>query len=246
MIFGLSFGSKKGATSTKSTEEAQTDIEKEAVSESTKTGETTTTGTTTQQVSQLDPETQAILQNLIASAGGVAEGADLTGIAQQLLARGEETEAVLGENIEAIIGEARRTGEKELGQLSTQLAAGAGSAQNTFVAGATAEARAALESSLAGQRGQLNIQAREAGGRDLLSAFQALATGSGQETANIASLVNALKGGTTTSAGETAQTTLSKEELATVEQISQAISQLTKGTSTGTSKQSGFSLGLNI
>lgn len=240
MIFGLSFGKSK--TSSSGSEDSKTNITKDSTATQSKSGTSSTTGSSAQTVSQLDEETQNVLRNLIQQAGGNAEATDLTDFANSLIQRGQATEKALGDNISAIINEARLSGERELQALNTQLATAAGSTQNTFVAGATAQGRADLESKLAAREAELGIAAREAGSRDLLNAFGALSTGAGQETSNIVNLVNALKGGTTASTGTSAQTTLTDEELKSVEQISQVIDSLIKTTGVSSGKQTGISL----
>jgi len=231
MIFGVSFG--KDETEQKEKSKTESTTEQTSQVDSSKTGETQQT------VTSLDQETQDLLAQLIQSAGGTigTTSGELTDLANQLITRGGETEQVLQENINAIIAESRRSGEQEIGQLQTSLATAAGSTQNTFVAGATAEAQADLEAQLAAQQGELNIAARQAGGEDLATAFSALAQVPGaqvQETANVTALVDALKGATTT--GET----ISSEELTSLENVLQDILSKTKGTAQAEGTQIGL------
>lgn len=205
---------------------------------------TTQQDTTQQQVTtQLDPETQAILQNLIQGLSGTLGGGggsivdpsvleksgENLDFASFLQTRAGETEGILGGNTEAIISEARRTGENALELQGTQLAAGAGSNLNSIVQAAQAQGRGDLESQLAALRGQLGIQARQAGSQDLATAFGASneaaragadidIAGKTAGTSQLATLVQALTGATTTTVGESSAAGVTTEQ-ETLEQL---------------------------
>ncbi len=230
----------------------------------TSTGETTQDTTQQQTVTQLDPETQRILQNLIqqlsgdfAGAGGTILDPSILGatgenldFASFLANRAGETEGVIGANTEAIITEARRQGENALELQGTQLAAGAGSNLNSIVQAANAQGRSDLETQLAGLAGQLGIQARQAGSQDLATAFGARSeaarggadiqiAGQTAGVQSISQLVAALTGATTETTGATSAvgTTAEQTEL---EQLVAAIQDITETTSgTRSATQSG-------
>lgn len=183
-----------------------------------------------------------LIQQLVGaqSEGGV--GADIGNVAELLLTRAEGAEEAVLARTGAIVGEARRTGERELTRLQTDLAQQAGgSTFNTFVQGATAEGRASLESQLAALQAQLGIQARGIETDELSNVVEAISTGAAGEAASsnaIAQLVNVLRGATarTETTGEQTQ----QETQRAMETLTELMTQLTKGETTTKGKPSLF------
>lgn len=256
-LFDSIFGSKK--TSTQDTTQKQVssgtrtlEAEETQIQESERTGISTTEQDTTQQqvTTQLDPETQAILQNLIqglagplAEEGTILDPSILQAIPENLdfasflRDRATGTEGVLNAGTDAIVAEAQRTGENAIERRGTQLAMGAGSNLNSIVQAANAQGSADLATQLAALRGQLGIQARQAGSQDLATAFGASneaaragadisIAGQTAGTQQLAQLVQALTGATTTTVGETRATGTTTEQ----EQITQLMEALRSST----------------
>lgn len=266
-ILDTLFGTKAKTTSSQ-TEDI--DITTKTIGSQTReqTEASTKTGEQAQQTQQLtttlDPETLSILQNLIASISGDKTGLpdEISGaisepldFARFLAERAAGTEDIIGENIGAIVDEARRTGEQALTAQGTQLAEASGSSLNTVNAAIQGRSRADLESQLASISAELSIRGRELGGQDLSTAFAALTeglqtganvslAGRAQPIQEIASLTQLLKGATTQTTGETTST-FSEEEFG--EALVKLLSELTEtkigtvnttGTVTGTERDS--------
>ena len=151
-----------------------------------------------------------------------------------LVSRAEGAENALNAQTDAIIGEARRAGTREVDRLQADLAqAAGGSKANTFVTGGTAEAQAALESQLAAASAAFAQQNRGVATTEFQAAIDALQSGIAGEatsTAAISQLVNVLKGATaTTNASETGSSTTNVTAEETVKELIKA---LTKGSGT--------------
>ena len=193
----------------------------------------------------LDPQTLSILQNLLASiasepsglppeiGGAIAEPLDF---ARFLIQRALGTEDVIGENVSAIVDEARRTGEQALTRQGTELAEASGSALNTVNAAIQGRSRGDLESQLASIAAELSIRGRELGGQDLSTAFAALTeglqtganvslAGRAEPIQEIATLAQLIKGATTQKTGEIKQT-FSEEEFTEI--LSKLLSDVTE------------------
>lgn len=276
-IFDFLFGSEQKAQQTTTlgeTVKAKRDVaeasRQETVSE--KTGVSTTEQKTQQQqvTRNLDPQTQAILQDLIASISGRVEtgggtvldpkvlgavGGNLD-FANLLAERASKTEGVIGGQTEAIVAEARRTGENVLEAQGTTLARGAGSNLNSIVQAAIAQGRGDLETSLAALEGKLGIEARQAGSQDLATAMGALLesgragadisiAGQAAGTQQISQLAQILSGATQEVTGVTtaAGTTTSEEQMTQLVDILRTLveeSSQTRATEqTGATKQTG-------
>ncbi len=250
-LFDSLFGSKKTSAQTTTQEQTTTGtrtgtVEEQQTQESQRTGVSTTEQDTAAQqtTQQLDPETQAILQNLIKTLSGTFEGGggtilspELTGavsgnldFANILAERAGETEGVIRADTEGIITEARRQGENALELQGTALARGAGSNLNSIVQAINAQGRSDLETQLGGLRGTLGIQARQTGSQDLATALGALVesarsgadisiAGQTAGSQQIAQLAEILSGATTVTTGTTQVTGRATEE----EQISQLL-----------------------
>ncbi len=249
-FFGSEQESKQTTDQTQTTTGVKTsEVTEEQKQESLKTGISTTEQETTQQqtTQQLDAETQAILQNLIKtlsggleSGGGTILSPEVTGavsgnldFSNLLAERAGETEGVIRSDTEGIITEARRQGENALELQGTALARGAGSNLNSIVQAINAQGRSDLETQLGGLRGQLGIQARQAGSSDLATALGALVesarsgadieiAGQTAGTQQIAQLAQILSGATTVTTGATQATGVATEE----QQITQLLEAL--------------------
>lgn len=238
MAFSFGFGSKKGKSSTTTTEQTDT------TREQTQTGTQATTGTQQEQVTTLSPEVQELLTGLVMGAGGQVGDSRAVEQAQQLsdllAGRAATADTARTEDIAAIVAEQERAGRAQIDRLFTDLSQQIGSSQGSLVRQAAAEGEASLASQLAGTRGQLNLQARDAATQELLAALGAqtgAAQVTGAETANLATLTNLLKGATT------AGTTTTQQQVTTEQQLLDVIKSLTTGTTSTTSKSSGFNLG---
>lgn len=151
-----------------------------------------------------------------------------------LVSRAEGAENALNAQTGAILNEARRSGQREVDRLQTDLAqAAGGSTANSFVLGATAEAQAALESQLAAAAAGFAQQNRGVATAEFQNAIDALSSGiAGQATSTqaISQLVNVLRGATqTTTATETGQNVT---EVNAEETVKELIKALTTGSST--------------
>lgn len=198
-----------------------------------------------QETTLLDEQTLLTLQNLIqgiAGAGGTGLSPEISGavaeplnFARLLTQRALGTEGAIAEDIDAIVGEARRTGEQELTRQGTRLSEAAGSSLNTVNADLLNRGRADLESGLASLAGQLGIRGRELASQDLSTAFaglvEGLQTGANVELAGqalpieqIAALAQILKGATAQTTGRTVG---QFDETTALTALSTIISQLT-------------------
>lgn len=168
--------------------------------------------------------------------GGDAGNADeISNIASILLGRATGADADIQKSNDALLERARFEGTREVEALTSSLSrgAGAGKASNSFVAGATAEAEAALEIGLAGLGAELDLGARNTQTQEFTNAAQVFASGSAAGAADnnaLAQLIQVLKGAeaTTTQTGETVT-----NELATASEI---LDSIIKGTATESSK----------
>ena len=190
------------------------------------TGNVTTTGsqsgTQTQQQKQqqeqqttttlLSQDVQDAIQQVVLhlTGGQIAPdtvSAQINNIAQTLTQRASTAASDINSADAAIISEAQRSGEKQIGRLQTDLAQQAGgSKDNTFVVGATAEGQAALQSQLAALKAQLGLTARNTQTQEYQDAIQALVQTATTSTAGseaIAQLANVLRGATQTTASTT-------------------------------------------
>ncbi len=222
--------------------------------------EQATTTARDETVTQLDPETQALLQNLIQQLGGDIGGsgdptADLIDVLQQSFAgdfatrAGDSGDATAG-SIEDVISAARASGEEQIGLQNRQIAERTGSSFNTLVQDLTQENRQDFETQLAGVSGQLSLAARESGTQEFLGASEALrrATessrlGASSGVADLATLINSLKGATQTSAltGDVLQTGLQETQETTnsLQSVIEAIQELQSGKSVTVGSQTG-------
>jgi len=152
-----------------------------------------------------------------------------------LVSRAEGAEATLNNQTTAILNESRRSGQREVDRLQTDLAqAAGGSTASGFVVAATSEAQAALESQLAAASAAFAQQNRGVATTEFQTAIDALSSGiAGEATSTqaIAQLVNVLRGATqTTQASETGQSTTNVNAEETVKELIKA---LTSGTASG-------------
>lgn len=243
----FSFGKSKGKTKQEQTTDQTVNRDRETAVESTKS--------TTQAGSEVGRETtrllsedvQGVAEELIAVlgqgalAGGQSEQAGQ--LASALGERAQTADADIGANFAAILDESRRSGERDLQRLVTDLSQQAGSSQNTFVAAAAAEGRAALESQLASLRAQLNLTGRQQATQELQSALTAIAGEDNRNVQNLTNLINSVRGAeaTATSTKSNEQTVI--EELESLETLSELVNALTIAKTEGKSKSSGFSIG---
>lgn len=199
----------------------------------------TATGTESSVTELLSSDVQDALKDVILSlTGGQLAGDDIGSkikdISTMLLERAAGAQEEIGKQSEASIAEARRSGERELGRLQTDLAQQAGGTKgNSFVVGATAEGRAALESQLAALSSQLNINARNTQTTEFNNAIQGLVQSAAADTGSasaIAQLSNVLRGSKATSTTNRAAT---QEELETFnENLTQLVNSIVSGTQT--------------
>lgn len=248
-LFGLGglFSGKKKTKSEQRTERTTT----ATVTEDRERG---LTGTEQQlaEVRLLDADVKDALSGLVGALigaqqeGGAAQ--NIGNVAQLLLERGVGAEEAIGANTEAIINEARRIGERELLSTRTRLAqAAGGTTANTFVAGATAEGRAALESQLAALRAQLGIQARGIETEELSNVAQLFSTGaaaSAAESNALAQLLNILRGATQQT--QVTGTRTEDERVLATQNIVEILNELIRGKTTTKDKPSLFSSALSL
>ena len=213
------------------------DEEKESKSTETRTSTTDVAKTGTTEKSELltllGPEVQSELEGVfsqLASGIGKGTGETLKEIGDLVFTRASTAEQDLAVQNKAIISERRRVGERELTRLTTNLAQGAGGGvkSNTFVASATAEGRAALESQMAALEAALAKGDRTVATQELQLAAQILQSGSASEAQQVqalSSIVQVLRGATTTQEG----TTASAETTAATEDITSVINSLVTG-----------------
>ncbi len=213
-LFGSVFGSgKKKQKSESSTHQ---------VEDSTKTGTATNTENQSSVTTSLDSGVLTALSGFVKSSlrRPSQEQMDLRSIGDTLTTTAEGAAVELTNQVTDILNEARRSGEREVQRLQTDVAqTSGGSTDNTFVLQATAEAQAGLESQLAALGGQMALQIHQMQGQDFQNAVAALtaAAGAGQQNAqSLAYLVDALKGGKTASTAKGTSKTISSEEINSV------------------------------
>lgn len=180
----------------------------------------------------LDVETQTFIKDLLGSLGSDFESGEdslLTQLATTLANKAKTGQEDISAQISPIIEDARRKGEQELQKLQQDLAAqSGGSTANTLVASATGVGRANLESSLAAERGKLELGGREQSTQELIAALSGAAAAENADQIpiqNISSLLNILKGSSVqqTTAAQQQSTEESKESSQTVaEQLLQS------------------------
>jgi len=238
-LFDSLFGSGK----TKTKEESKTT----QTENSTRVTDLTETATGTERVTgkttTLDESIQRALGGFITNLIGASDtelsaeetaNASLRELGETLVGRAKGSKEELSKFTDNIINEARRSGERQLTRLQTDLAQNAGGTRdNSFVAGATAEGAAALESQLADVASKLAIQIHGIEGADFEQAIAALTQSVGADATqqqSIAQLVNVLRGATITSEqlGQTDQTSKTQG----TETLNAVINSLTKGSST--------------
>lgn len=236
-LFDSLFGSGKTKTNSK-TEQTQ-NLDRTTVAKS--TSETASVNKADSTTKLLRDDVQNTLNDfLLGLVGQNTDGTKLTPQDQLkelgtfLVSRAEGAEGALNAQTNAILGEARRSGTREVNRLQTDLAqAAGGSTANGFVLAATSEAQAALESQLAAAAAGFAQQNRGVATAEFQTAIDALQSGiAGDATSTqaIAQLVNVLKGATTqTTASETGQSTT---EMNAEETVKELIKALTTGSST--------------
>lgn len=272
-LFDVIFGSKQKTSQTTTLDQTTVAAKDLTATETQKTtqeqissGATTQDTTQQQTTTQLDEQTQLILQDLIkqlsgdfsAAGGTVLDSNVLEAVPENLdfasflAERAGATEGVLNTNTDAIVTEAQRQGENALEIQGTRLAMGAGSNLNSIVQAAQAQGRADLETQLAGLRGSLGIQARQAGSQDLATAFGArseAARGGADiqiagQTAGVQSLsqlVAALTGATTETTGVTSAVGTT-EETSSLEQLVASLQEIIETSTTkSTTEQTSIS-----
>jgi len=230
-LFGLSFGKKKSSSSssTNQTEKRTTEATRTAEQQS----QSKSAATQQQQISSLSPEIQALVESLITQQATGQSGASEL---QNLLVQRAQT-ADQAFDPTAILNEARRQGEQQLGRTKVALSQQAGSSMNSLVQQLIGEQRGALESQLASLAAQLTQAGRQA-------ATQEIAGAATLPQQNLTQLLEVLKGATVT--GTTTTEQLTTQEAKTVQTLREIVDALLKSNTTGTtkSKSSGFSLSL--
>lgn len=228
------------------------------------TAEEQATATTRNELTtQLDPATQQLLQGLIQQLGGVVAGGQEDPTAQaintlqqsfagQFADRAAGADTALAGSINDIINAARQQGLQDVTRQNNQIAQRAGSSFNTLVQDVAQENLLNLDTQLAGLAGQLALGARESGTQEFLGANEALrrATessrlGASSGIADLATLVNSLKGATQQSAlvGDVQQTGRqeTQETINSVQQVIELLQRLQEGTSITRGTESGES-----
>lgn len=236
-LFDSLFGS--GKTKSKSETSTTQNTDRTTVAKSTQNTDTATKADSTTKLLRDDVQNTLndFLLNLVGqNSDGTKTTPDdqLKQLATLLTERASGAEAALNQQTSAILNESRRAGQREVDRLQTDLAqAAGGSKANTFVAGATAEAQASLESQLAAAAASFAQQNRNVATTEFQTAIDALSSGIAGEATSvqaISQLVNVLRGATqTTTATEVGsqQTQMTAEET-----VKELINALTKGTST--------------
>ena len=197
------------------TDEEEQKTETEQTRTEDRTANTLTTGVQNEDLFSrtklLDSGVQTSIEDLVLklSGDGAGSGEDISNIATILLGRATGAADSITEDNQALIDRARFEGTRELQTLTAGLSRGAGGgvASNSFVAGATGEASAALEIGLAGLSSELNIGARNTETQELTNAADVFATGAAAGAADnsaLAQLLSVLKGAEaeTTQTGE--------------------------------------------
>jgi hypothetical protein len=251
-LFDSLFGSKQKNTS-QTTQSQKFDQQGTTASQQQGAQLSGTSGQQTQQVSALDADVQAAIKQLILgqasgsgalSLSGGQAPAELAEAARLILGRAGESDAFYAGNSAAILDEARRSGKKEVDQITQALTRGAGSSLNSFVAQAKIEGSNELESRLGALDADLRQRGRAAASSDLNAGYGALSdalkSGVDLQTSgvqNLSALAAILKGAQTT-----AQTT-SEEQSFNLSQILDLLAQMESGTSSGKSSSSGTTKG---
>jgi len=188
---------------------------------------------------QLGAKTETTLTDFLNQLVGGAGVKDTSAVDLAKIAgtRAKGADASIQAMIDSIIAAARSEGELDLGRRETAAARGAGSSLNSIVQQLGIEGRGDLETKLAGLAGQLGLQGRAAGttefasaGEGLRKSIEGLSTGVGAEASGIADIADILKGGTKTLTSSTEQQTTEQQ----VNQLVEALSQLTKGSTVQT------------
>ncbi len=242
-----------GIGGSKSKEESKSTSKLERIQTETSTGQKDTTSTLSQEdlktISSLDDQTKELLTGFLTTltenAASTEEQDRIGGILDILQERALTTEADINAQTGALVDEARRQGEKQLGQQVTSLAQATGSSQNSLVQQSATEGAQDLETRLAALGSEFALKARESETDDLNQLIQAIGSGAqaeGQNVSSIAAIANILKGASVTSAGTSTQAGASSE---TAETSRKAIENaVTESRSKGSSKRLGFELKL--
>ena len=236
-------------------------IQESEVQSKTATSDKSSTGTSTSkeqslsdqlsQVSNLDEETQLLLQNMLASISGGAT--DLVGAQQE---RALSTEERLAGTTDAIIANAEARGEEQVGAALQGFSRSAGSSQNSIVQQLGLQESGRVNREIADLAATLGIQVDQIATQNIDTAAK-----SGGDL--IAQLSSVLKGAESTSAVQTQQTSenevtqilqelLAQQEAGTKQSTQtqqELIDSLLVGTRTasgsGSGESSGFSLGFS-
>lgn len=245
MAFGLDLGfaSEKSETTTKFSRQQDIDRQKTEREEATKA--TVEEQTEQERTTLLDPETQALLRNLVRAVGGATPSGEASSeLAAGIAGRATGADEFFSAQIAPILAEARRRGTEEVTRLFTELSQTGGSSLDTLVRSGTAKAVGDLESQLAATGGQLAIESREAGTRELQTALQALTGAGTEQTSNLVRLIEQLRGAT----AETERVTTGRETetLQALNTLNEIVTSLTTGRSKSESGSSGFSFGISI
>lgn len=253
MAIGLSFGSS--SDDSKSFSISKSDVEKQAQSETVSTGTQKGSGVQEEEqvVQLLDEETQALLKDIVTNLGSsfLQQGQDFTGdigaLAASLTDRAGEAQSFVAEQTGAIIEDARRRGELELGASITGLAQATGSSQNSLVQLLAQQGRNDLETQLAGLTSELTLRGRELQTEELQTALPALVQGQaaqGADVQQIGAITELLRGATAVQRG----TTLTEQETQTEEKVSQLLNELQKlfSSSYGRGSQSSSEFGFDF
>lgn len=234
----------EGGSETKSEQTRNVDSSTTKKAKRTTTADTQAESTSTTQL--LSEDAQAALEGLMLDLAGKQSAGDtgadrIRQIGEFLFSRAQGAEDDLNSSVDAIVGEARRSGTKEIERLQTDLAQQAGgSTGNSFVMGATAEGMAQLESQLAALESELEFSARSQATQEFVNSINALSTGEQSEAASsnaVAQIAQVLRGATQTTQQESSQQT--QEQMIFNETIKQIIEEITKGTTT-TEEEGGF------
>lgn len=249
-IFGFDFGSESSTVTTDEERESRRRTTERATRDRTRTAEETERRERT--TTALPTEIQDLLSNLItggAGTGGEIFGggtaSDVAALGRQLTERAATAETEIAEDVEAIVSEARRSGERDIRRVITDLSQQAGSSQQSFVQQVGLEAGSSLESQLGALRGELSIRGRAAATEEFQAALTALLgapTAGATQSQALTQLVNTLRGATTTeeTVGATAET--ETEQDVAVRTLSEVIEQLIEGRRRGESSDFGISL----
>jgi len=172
------------------------DTTKESTQKQTAASTTTTDALTNLEslVSNLDADVQAGLKDLFA---GLVESSGKGNLSELLTSRAKSADAAFDPS--AIVAEAQRRGEEQVGQAEQKLAQGAGSSQNTLVQQFTLDERADVQSQVAALAAQLGIESRKAATAEIAGAEQTSQAGIG----NIAGLLKGANQATTTAQMQT-------------------------------------------